>query len=85
MWQDLVILGVQIVFAFSVVPTILHPTQKPTLSTALMTTGCTFTMMLVFASLHFWLAVTMAAVNTALWGTLAFQRHHLNQVERGTH
>ncbi|RJQ35091.1 hypothetical protein C4556_01075 [Candidatus Parcubacteria bacterium] len=79
MWQDFVILGVQIVFAFSVVPTILHPTQKPTLSTALMTAGCISTMAFVFASLHLWLAVTMAVVNAGLWGILAAQRYRLNQ------
>ena len=79
MWQDWVIVTVQTVFAFSLLPTVFHPTQKPTLSTAVITVGCIFVMVFIFATLSLWFAATMAAVNALLWAILAFQRYRLNK------
>lgn len=79
MWQDWVIMAVQVVFAISLLPTIFHPDQKPTLSTAVMTVGCIILLSLVYATLHLWFATFMALVNAALWTTLGLQRFRLNQ------
>ncbi len=79
MWQDWVIMMVQIVFAISLLPTILHPTQKPTFSTAIMTVACICLMALVYATLTLWFATIMALVNGLLWAILGFQRYRLNQ------
>ena len=82
MWQDYVIMGVQVVFAISLLPTILHSTQKPTMATCVISAGCVITLAFVFASLGLWFAVATSCLNMTLWVVLAFQRHRLNKLEK---
>ena len=70
---------IQVVFAFSLLPTVLHKTQKPTLSTSVMTAACICLMALVYATLSLWFATTMAFINALLWAILGFQRYRLNK------
>lgn len=81
MWQDWAIMSVQVVFAISLFPTILHPTQKPTFLTAIMTTTCIIFMGITYATLSLWLATMLAGINAGLWAILAVQRYRLNKKE----
>ena len=81
MWQDFVIMGVQVVFAISLLPTILHATQKPTMATCVISAGCVTTLAFVFATLDLWFAVATSCLNMTLWIVLAFQRYRLNLIE----
>ena len=74
-------MGVQVVFAISLLPTILHPNQKPTMATCVISAGCVTTLAFVFASLGLWFAVATSCLNMGLWIVLASQRHRLNQRE----
>lgn len=85
MWQDWAIMAVQIVFALSLLPTILHPTQKPTFSTAILTVLCLLLMGITYLSLSLWFATFFAGVNVALWMVLAFQRYRLNRKAANFH
>lgn len=84
MWQDFVIAGVQIIFAISLVPTVLHADHKPTVATSIFTAGGLYTLSLVYVSLALWFAACMSAVIGALWTILAIQRYRINTRENKT-
>ena len=79
MWQDWVIFGVQFSFAIALIPTVFHPTQKPTLSTSVMTMIGVYSIAGVYASLGLWFAAGMASIIATLWAILALQRFRLNK------
>jgi hypothetical protein len=81
-WQDLVIAVVQWVFAVSLVPTILHATEKPTFVTAIVTSVSLFVMTLAFASLHLWFSAASVAVGGIAWSILTWQRFWINKKSR---
>ena len=83
MWQDFVIAGVQVVFAISLIPTVLHSEHKPTVTTSVFTSAGLYTLTLVYITLAFWFAAVMAAAIGTLWAILALQRYRLNKAGLG--
>lgn len=78
MWQDWIIAGVQIVFAISLIPSVLHKENKPSLSTSIFTSAGLYTLSAVYVSLALWFAAIMAASIATLWATLAYQRYRID-------
>lgn len=79
MWQDWALSSVQFMLALSLLPTLFHRTQKPTLSSAIMTATCLYAMAAVYFTLAFWFSMTMAATLAAQWTILGIQRYRLNK------
>jgi len=78
MWQDWALSGVQFMLVLSLVPTLFHRTQKPTLSSSLMTAGCLYLMAIVYLTLSFWFSMTMAAILALQWTIIGIQRYRLD-------
>jgi hypothetical protein len=79
-WQDAVIAVVQWVFAISLLPTIFHPTDKPTFSTAVITAISLFVMASAMATLpHLRLSAVSVALGGIAWTVLAWQRYGINR------
>lgn len=78
MWQDWVIAIVQWVFIAALVPSLLHPTEKPTLSTSLTTGIAIFVFAFTYATLGLWTSVVSSAMLGTAWLALAYQRWRLN-------
>jgi predicted cobalt transporter CbtA len=78
-WQDAVIAVVQWVFVISLLPTIFHPTDKPTLSTAALTAISLFIMASAMATLP---GLRLSAASVVFggidWTVLACQRYRIN-------
>lgn len=79
MWQDSVLALTQVVFAVALIPTILHSSKKPTLSTSLVNT-CT----ILFVVIVYWtlglLASTLGAAAIGIeWGIIAYQRYWIDR------
>ena len=79
MWQDWAIAGIQLALIVSFLPTVFHATQKPTLSTSILTASCVFGFAVVYFTLQFWFAMAMATALAALWAIVALQRYRLNK------
>ena len=83
MWQDTVLALTQVIFAIALIPTILHPTKKPTLATSFTNASVISLVVLVYATLGL-LASTLGAITLGLeWGLLAYQRYALDRVGKG--
>lgn len=80
MWQDWALTLTQFVFIASLVPTIAHPSKKPTLSTALMTAPTIFVVVAIYFSLEFWFSMAAALILALEWSILAYQRWRLDKV-----
>jgi len=78
MWQDWVIAGVQIVFAISLIPSVLHKENKPSLSTSVFTSAGLYTLSFVYFMLALWFSCVMSGIIATLWALLAYQRYRLN-------
>lgn len=85
MWQDWVLAAIQWVFVIALIPTILHKTQKPTFTTALLTSSCLVVMTFTFATLELWQTTLGAGASTLAWSTILYQRWRLNQHEKTPH
>lgn len=79
MWQDWALSSVQLMLALSLLPTLFHRTQKPTLASAAMTSTCLYVMAAVYFTLAFWFSMTMAAILALQWTILGVQRYRLNR------
>ena len=78
-WQDAVIAVVQWVFVISLLPTIFHPTDKPTFSTAALTAISLFVMSSAMATLpDLRLSAASVAFGGIAWTVLACQRYRIN-------
>lgn len=78
MWQDLIIAAVQWGLAVALLPTILHKTHKPALSTAIFNTALLAILAGTFASLGLWMAAAVTTLSSGAWALLAYQRRRLN-------
>lgn len=81
MWQDWIVSIMQWVFILSLLPTIFSTTQKPPISTSLVSgVG-----MWVLSATYFTLNLTVSTFSSfllgALWIVVAYQRHRLNTKE----
>jgi hypothetical protein len=79
-WQDAVIAVVQWIFALSLLPTIFHPTDKPTFSTAVLTSISLFVMAFAMATLpNLRLSAASVMLGGIAWTILAWQRYVINR------
>jgi len=79
MWQDWAIAGIQLALIISFFPTIFSSTQKPTLSTSILTASCIYGFGIVYFTLGFWSSVVMSGILATQWAIVAYQRYHLNK------
>lgn len=79
MWQDWIITGAQLVFIASLIPSIIHPTKKPTVSTSLPTACGLFVIAATYASLELWFSAGTAGAMAIGWTVLAYQRWKLDK------
>ncbi len=73
-WQDLVLSIGTWIFVIALIPTV-RGKQKPEFSTSFMTGTVLFIFALTYLSLQLWMSAVSTFVTTALWLTLAYQRH----------
>lgn len=73
LWQDWVLTGGLIIFAFALLPS-LFSKDKPALSTSLMT-GITLSVFsFVYLTLSLWISAITTIITGVLWLTLAVQK-----------
>lgn len=82
MWQDHVLAAVQVVFALALLPTLVHPTHKPPISSSVITTSAMAAVTFTYFSLALWWSAALAAIVTLEWFIIGLQRHQLNKKER---
>jgi hypothetical protein len=81
-WQDDVIAVIQWIFVFALVPTVLHPTEKPVFTSAVITSTSLFVMAATLETLHLCIGALSTAAGGAVWTVLAYQRFRINR-EKG--
>lgn len=79
MWQDYVIAVIQWTFVIALIPSLIHPTQKPAVMTSLMTGILLIVLGFAYASLDLWKSFIPVVLLAFAWFLLAYQRHRLNQ------
>lgn len=84
MWQDILLAGVNWVLLVAIIPTLLHKTQKPTLTTSVLTGLCLSAIGFAYVTLDLLLAALPVGLMAASWFVLAYQRHRLNKQETKT-
>lgn len=84
MWQDTVLAITQVAFALALIPTILHPSEKPTLITSVINVFFIVIVVIVYATLNLLVSTLGAATIGFEWGILAYQRYLLDRAEART-
>ena len=79
MWQDWIISIVQWIFVIALIPTVIHPNNKPTLFTSLTTGLAMYVFSFTYGTLHLWMAVLSSVILGTAWLILAYQRYRLNR------
>lgn len=79
MWQDYVIGITQWIFLIALIPSILHPTNKPPFSTSTLTGTLLLILALTYGSLGLMTALISSGALGLGWLYLGFQRAHLNR------
>lgn len=79
MWQDTVLAITQIAFALALIPSIVHPNEKPALVTSLMNVFFIVIVVIVYATLDLLVSTLGAATIGLEWGVLAYQRYMLDK------
>lgn len=74
-WQDTAIAVSVFAFNIALLPSVIKK-QKPNLATSLLTAIFLLPQLAAFYSLSLWYSFAMAAINAALWATLAAQRYY---------
>jgi len=83
MWQDAVIVGIQVILIIALVPTLLHPNQKPTVSTSLMNFVPLIILSITYLTLELIGSAIAGTILALEWGFLAYQRYRLNKKASG--
>ncbi len=78
MWADYTISLAQIVLALSLLPTVLSKTEKPPLSTSVITSISLFVMSAALFELKAVWGASLTFVNALLWLIISFQKYTLN-------
>ena len=78
-WQDDVVAVIQWIFVIALLPTLLHPTDKPTFATAVVTGTSLFVMAATFATVLWYVSALSTAASGTAWAILAYQRYRINQ------
>jgi len=79
MWQDWVVFGLQWIFIASLFPTVFHATQKPAVSTSIITALGMFTISGTYLTLNLYASTLSSFLLGVLWVVLAVQQHRLNK------
>lgn len=79
MWQDYVIGVTQWIFLVALIPSILHPTNKPPFSTSALTGALLVVLAITYGSLGLTTALISSGVLGLGWFYLGFQRALLNR------
>lgn len=72
-WQDIVLAAGALVLALGLIPSVIS-SDKPALTTSVMTGSVLAAYTVTYASLSLWYASAMTAAATALWFVLAVQK-----------
>jgi hypothetical protein len=78
-WQDDVVAVIQWIFVFALLPTIFHPTNKPTFATAVITGTSLFVMAGTFFTVKWCFSALSMAAGGAAWTIVAYQRYRINR------
>ncbi len=73
-WQDIVLSISVLAFNIALIPS-LRSSQKPQITTSVLTTLFLIPEVIVFFSLKLWYSFAMALLNAIFWSLLAFQRY----------
>ena len=87
-WQDIVFSIGSWIFAIALVPSILSKTDKPALSSSLLTASLLTLYVPTYASLHLVVSAISGGVIATAWWSLAYQKWKLNKEKNsgpGTH
>jgi hypothetical protein len=79
MWQDFVLAIIIWILLAALIPTVLHRTQKPTLSTGILTGTALAVIAFTYVSMELWNSALASAFISAAWFLLAYQRYKLNK------
>jgi hypothetical protein len=79
MWQDITLAIVIWILLAALIPTILNKTQKPTLSTGLLTGSALAVIAFTYFSMDLMNAALASSLISGAWFLLAYQRYKLNQ------
>lgn len=78
-WQDIVFSIGSWIFALALVPSIMSKSDKPALSSSLLTAGLLTCYVPTYASLHLWASALSGSVIALAWWILAYQKWKLNK------
>lgn len=78
-WQDIIFSVGSWVFAIALVPSILSKTDKPALSSSLLTAGLLTVYIPAYASLHLWVSAVSGGVIALAWWILAYQKWRMTK------
>lgn len=81
MWQDYVLMAIQIFFCFTLIP-ILFAEEKPPLISSIPTGLALFISAAILATLNLWLTMFFQIVMGAQWLTLAWQKWQMKTPSR---
>jgi membrane protein implicated in regulation of membrane protease activity len=80
-WQDVVMMIGNILFALALIPAI-RDSKKPPVATSIPTGMLLCMFAIALASLQLWLSAISSLVSCVLWFALAYQRHNQDRLER---
>lgn len=78
-WQDIILTVGSWIFAIVLVPSIRSKTDKPALSSSLLTATLCTVYIFVYISLRFWTTSVSMSVLAAAWWVLAYQKWRMNK------
>jgi hypothetical protein len=73
-WQDIILTVGNLLMAASLIPSVVS-SDKPALSTSLLSGSILFTFAIVFATLSLWITAFAVSLNVILWFVLALQKY----------
>lgn len=79
MWQDWVISVLQWVFILALLPTVFHATQKPPVSTSLLSGIGLLVLSATYSTLDLWVSTFSSFLLGTIWILVAWQRYRLSK------
>lgn len=73
-WQSPALAAIQLIFILSVIPTILSPTAKVPRRTSILTVTAASLVIVVYATMQYWVALASVAVTGIEWTLIAILR-----------
>lgn len=81
-WQDIIFSVGAWVFAIALVPSIMHRTDKPALSSSVLTAGFLTLYVPSYMTLHLWVSGVSTAMVAIAWWILAYQKWRMNKLPK---